>query len=286
MEVLTPRDYFYINNINDIGNANVYISFNYYHDLNNYNPKKLVNEILFPVFKVVNSENKLLLQAGYIDRETNFFLCPITIFYLSIYDINYNASSQIFETSVKVFDKNIVQYKIKKIYGKDGDSIQGSLHNLIKILNLLNIYIEKERNVDEIIFEKIRRRNLYYKSKSDIILEAVNGLSIQFFETGIYVPQKDNSFFIDAEIANLPNNQYLKQLLHNYLLSANTTSIIEIDDSFIIVYQAERYALPGFSRRYAEENESLVSNLKDKFKIDLAQNFNILEYKLARLIED
>ena len=284
MKILSPRDYFYIENIKEIGHVKIgNISFCQFDELEMYTNFK-AREAIIPVFKIISGENTIFLQAGFIDHENNFFICPITIFHFSIDTINYKESTDSFETIIKAFNKGSTKVILKKVCGQDGDTLYGSFSNLVQVLNLINIYIDRGRDVNEVLFENVKRKNLYYRSRNEIVAESVNNLYIQFFETGIYVPQKDNVFYKDIEISVLPNNSYLLEILEHYLLKTYT-NVSREGQKLLINLKSERWSSPSFSRRVIENTQGWETILKDNLKMDLAECFDFIEYKLARLFE-
>lgn len=284
MKILSPRDYLYIKDIRQIGSVEIgQVSFCRYDELDAY-PTVEITEAVTPVFKILSEGNTFHLQAGFIDSDNNFFRCPITISYFSIDIINYNESTDSFETIIKAFNKSSKEFVLKKVYGRDGDTLPHSFENLVKILNLVNIYIDRGRNINEVFFENIKRKNLYYRNRNEVIGELVNNLSIQFFETGIYVPQKDNEFYRDVEIGNLPNNGHLLKILENSLLE-KYKNVSRQDQKLLIHLEAERQALPSFPRRIIENTQGWEMHLKDNLKMDLAGCFDLVEYKLTKLFE-
>jgi hypothetical protein len=274
-----------IENIKDIGNAKIgNISFCDYGELSNYPDLKILKEAIIPVFKIINTDNSFNLQSGFIDRDNKFFICPITISFFCINIISYNKQTKAFETVIKVFNKDSIDFTLKKVYGKDGDSIQGSFGNLISVLNLVNIYVDRGSDIRIVTFENVKRKNLYYVSKNEIISEAVNNLTISFFETGKYA-QKDNEFQTDIEIGNLPLNSYLSRLVYNNLLN-NYKAVSVANRKILIFLKVERYSSPSFKRRLIENTNGWEMKIKDNLKMELAQNFDVVEYKLARLFEE
>ena len=285
MKSLSPRQFFLVQNVADVGNVKVgTIFFDSYGELEHYPSIQPFNTVLVPVFKIEQIDNEFYLKSGYIDIETNFFNCPILISYILMDTIIFNSVMDTFEASVKVFDRDLKNFKIRKVVGRDGDDIRGSFINLFKILNLINLNIDRGYNTDDINFENIKRKDLHYRNKNEIIIEEVNSLCITYFEEGIYIPQKDNYFSVEAEIKNLPNNPYLLKVISNSLTKFSKE--VSAKDKLIkLVLETDRYSAPSFERRVMADSKYRVERLKDLLKIDIAQDFDMIEYRLAKLIE-
>ncbi|HJP62291.1 MAG TPA: hypothetical protein VJ844_02560, partial [Mucilaginibacter sp.] len=72
MKSLSPRQFFLVQNVADVGNVKVgTIFFDSYGELEHYPSIQPFNTVLVPVFKIEQIDNEFYLKSGYIDIETN-----------------------------------------------------------------------------------------------------------------------------------------------------------------------------------------------------------------------
>lgn len=146
--------------------------------------------------------------------------------------------------------------------------------SFFRILNSLNHFIDTFNDVEKLDVEKL---NNYWNSKyPENILksvpEIISKLDIKEFENSKYVPQKDNEFWSEIEVRNLPDEDYLNKkfflVLSKEFRYADTT-----DFGWIFYTETESGWLASFDRREVE-NSSLKFDLKLKLSFELGKIIN------------
>mgnify|MGYP003620211497 CR=1 FL=1 len=175
------------------------------------------SSIMQPVFKIVSNENlnKYELVAGYLDNNENFYNCPLVVHHLKIkyYSITHVSNNGKFsnEISITLF---IEIYDLDYLFSKELEinicenkftSIDFMRFN--PIINYLNLFINSGRKINELNVNILA--NFYPESNSiENIIGLINNLEMLVFEDSQSRVGKDNRFWEDLEIRNLPENSY------------------------------------------------------------------------------
>jgi hypothetical protein len=246
--------------------------------------EKQFSSIMLPVFNIVVIEDhkKYELHAGYIDRKGIFFSCPLEIHFLKIskylIDIEWIKEKSNQKTTINLFLEiysadfsNSLELEIvKSEYGYTSLSFM----NFNDVINYLNLYVsfgKKLGNLD------INALNDFYPQNNPIsnITSAVNNLDLKVFENSKNRVGKDNRFWTDLEIRNLPKNKYLTKLIKDSFklqgLSCNS------DDNGLVVELSSDYMWSPTIPRKQIIDYDLIS-IRDQLKISMAKEFDEKEY--------
>ncbi|WP_198076906.1 hypothetical protein [Hymenobacter negativus] len=264
--------FLHIDNFSDLGKV-------YVHD---HNPE-VKRTIVRPVFKVEKVENQAYYFApGFIDTDNIFFSCPLAISYVQVNSakqiLPQHGHSSIIELDIKAFNKTLSSYVNAKIEIKRWNI---DFKIIGKVINFINQYINSERDIKLIDFNCFSKIDLNFKDKS-IIISAIDNLEFVFFDNSINRVGKDNFFWIEAEIRNMPEDRYLRKLIISNL--ANQCTRVETKEyGALIVFDIESAYTASYSRRMIEESTALEKKAKDLLKLDMAIEYNPVEQSIEQL---
>jgi len=271
------HNYIFIDNIQIIGEF-------YAH----YAPRKN-SAIMQPVFKIATLE-KLKgyeLQAGYLDNKENFFICPLNIHFLKIkkYEIIREWVKEKFANKISIilyldiFEldyMNSIEHEII-IWEYEYHHIDFMRFN--SIINYLNLYIQSGRKISELDINILDKFHPQLNSMDEIIY-AVNKLEMRVFEDSQNRTGKDNRFWTDLEIRNLPKNNYLTQLIIESLKKLNLSCYIR-DFGLSIELCSDYIWSPSFHRRELQDYDTTL--IRDQLKVLMGAKFNNLEFILSSM---
>ncbi len=245
------------------------------------------SSIMQPVFKIVSNENlnKYELVAGYLDNNENFYNCPLVVHHLKIkyYSITHVSNNGKFsnEISITLF---IEIYDLDYLFSKELEinicenkftSIDFMRFN--PIINYLNLFINSGRKINELNVNILA--NFYPESNSiENIIGLINNLEMLVFEDSQSRVGKDNRFWEDLEIRNLPENSYFIKLIKKCF--ENQGKRCKMMDYGLSVELCSDYAWsPSYSRNEIKNYD--LTYIKDKLKVLIAAEFDTLEYILS-----
>ncbi|MBN1112903.1 MAG: hypothetical protein JXA53_08315 [Bacteroidales bacterium] len=277
----SKKKYYFTDDIEKLGQFSI-----------NHKDGRYTKEIMQAAFKIVRNECDLKqskLIPGYLDRNKTFFECPIIVFYIKITGINlelpskedyYSSNCKLKKISIslEIFDKeftNSIQYDIVKSY----------YYNTVEILlfndsiNMLNEYIESGRDINKLCL----KGSGFSKTRLDhraIILNAVQQLTFEVYEDSSTCVGKDNVFWTELVVSNLPNNSYLKELIITCLAKQGVGIKSEKSSVSVILL---RYTVwtASYKRRLIPDYN--VAEIIDFLKLDMAMIFNSKEYILSNM---
>tara|TARA_R110002050_G_scaffold201841_1_gene336958 strand:+ start:10022 stop:10867 length:846 start_codon:yes stop_codon:yes gene_type:complete len=243
-----------------------------------YGPLKGDNLMLHPVYKLMEGN---IYQPGYRDVNSQFFACPLLIHYvqldkiLNIPKVSKNPFDYFYmEMHFRLFNNDHTELRngIIRLFQKGASGL--SFQNFNDRINLLNRYVANGNNMHEVDFNKLGSNLPQIQDKS-IILKVLNNLDIRFYENSKYRTYKDNLYWVEAEIRNLPNQNYLRDLLKKSILKQcrglHETNFglelkFEFDDNGL-------YTRP-FDRRLLNNSGPFNDNFLDILKLDMALGFD------------
>lgn len=210
-----------------------------------------------PVFKKIQIDKSIQFVSGYIFNEV-FIQCPITIFNVTIENFELINGYLISSLSVYTDYGRNEGIKIKNFKVKTNNSYS----RLSRMVNSLNIYIDKGKaidNIDTIIFES-DILDLHYDYKK--LIEEINNLKFEFYEVYVCRVGKDDDQWIEVNISNFPKSYYLSELLKNILGKYKDLRIF-FDIGRCISFGCETYEDRG--------HEEII---KDHLKYNIKEYFN------------
>lgn len=221
------------------------------------------------------------LITGYLSEE-KFYECPLLVFYcefskFSIIDQRYDSS---FSFDLKIYDKKFLNSRKLKFHYKFSSL---NISHLFNIINIINEYIDKENDINLLEPDKI---NIYSGlcQSSFIEFSTIDKLEFKHFANSRNRVGKDNVFWSEIEIRNLPNNSYIRSLLFNSLKEIKFIFRLKDQKDFFIMELEEEYAYTSSFNRYEcapdVENENLIRNY---LKIFMYNNYNYKEHYFSKM---
>jgi hypothetical protein len=263
-------------------------------------PKTPLSRCLKIVPRLNNSTATFL--TGYHDSDENFYVCPISIFYclietFTINEIKTEAENEwgIKKTNItyslnfklKLFSKNFIEYKNFEYTSRLGYKSYYSLilDEIISIINILNNIVDFDYNLDFLPEHHINGdKFLKEYSESDLFIQ-INNLGFSFFTNDKSIPRKENRYWKEIEITNLPNSLYIQKLYYTILRDNKVFNVSHSDNLLILSYDHDSYYSPTMGRQESYIENSLVEKVKDILRIGILKNFNARIEITERFIE-
>ncbi|MBT0609203.1 hypothetical protein [Aequorivita echinoideorum] len=271
------KKFIYIDNPSELGKFYVH-----------HAERDLNESILTPVFKPESIEkNQTDLIPGYIDRELNFYSCPIITNYIKIkkyefIEIYVKEEYRNVRTAtlfLEVYDKTLENYISETITLAEKLQICSiDFLNFNHIINFLNKYVDSGRDINKIDF-KLFSKSYPKLVDKQIILQNVKSLDLKVFEDSKNRVGKDNRFWTEMEVRNLPENEYLKDLFIKCLSKQGRKLIA--DFGVVIELYSDYIWSPTHPRKHLENYST--ESIKETLIMDLAIEFNSEEYVLSSM---
>jgi len=278
---LVEYEYIYIDNIKKLGNFSV-----------RTNRKIDEKSILRPVYLIRKDQNNtdvFNLHPGYIDIEDTFFHCPLEIFFIQLINItqeekkvNFRSYCRV-EASLKVFSKDFSYHRVFNIHFEKENSSLLRYSILDKVINITNEYIFSGRELNKLNIEQINLTNPIPKNRLQLI-RIVEDLVFDFYEDSMSRVGKDNSFWIEAEVRNLPEDRYLNNLIVENLEKQNKK--IKRTD-YGLLFTVEQYSeySPANGRKKLGVNIKSDETIKKNLMLDVVFSYNIKEHLFEQISE-
>lgn len=220
---------------------------------------------------------------GFIDIHENFNECPLGTIYVQLLYVkeSSNYSQKTLEVKFNIFNKefdlsrSIVWRKTTQKYGT-------GVINIIKIndlINQINSFIHSNYNFDLLTEENINRIPLYnsnYKSRYNDIIENINSIQILFYENSHSRVGKDDAFWKEVEINNLPTTNYFRnkitQILGEY---TNLGNIMATENLITATYDYHTAFGPADGKKTGPYSSNILDYyIKDALKSHILPDFN------------
>lgn len=245
-------------------------------------------EILKPTFEVnKQSVNYSVFIPGFISNN-KFYKCPLPVFYVEIISITeekaYTTSrlDKIIKIELNIYDKEFNNFINITITNKES-SISFMLIN--KLVNNLNKYIVSGNDIKLI---DLNSKELFHNQKRDLFFlrNIVHKMEFDFYENSQNRPGRDDKFWNELEIRNLPTNNYLNKLF-KYVFK-NLCSSSEITDYGILLIDLKGIGVPNnynssFGRRKFENEEYSKNYIIESILMYLAIEYNDETYQIERM---
>lgn len=178
-----------------------------------------------PCFKVTDyAGDGSLFTSGVLSYSGTFSEHSLKIGYVEIKNYKFysqykQASMNVIECSLHLFSKDYSSSKTIEV--KLSRQFNGfdrySRTTFIDIINILNIYIDNDNDID-LLNEGIFQGNFSFVALDSLqILKSINRLNFKFFSNDKNRVGKDVSYWMEVEISNLPQNEYLISLFEKIL---------------------------------------------------------------------
>ncbi len=152
-----------------------------------------------------------------------------------------------------------------------------------EIINVLNEYVENDNDIYQIDEIKLMNENIE-KYSPNVVIEIINELEFEYYTNDQTRIGKDNYFWSEIDVLNLPKNSYLKNLLIETIKEIDIIERAKIDGNNLLLIYESSYAYCKSSGRIKEkENLKMTNSIKDNLKIKMGIKYNNLEHLFDRL---
>ena len=274
---MVTGDYFYINDCEVLGKFYVH-----YGRINDHPNKACLRTCL----KLdVELNKKLKFIPGYLTYERHFIACPLSAVYVQINSLDSveNDSTKLL-ANLMVFSndyKSYVNLNVTIFTHREGDFM--SINNYI---NAINSYVAGGNAIqhlnDQIFAQRINFKMLdEYK-----LIDLINNLEISFFSNDFRRVGKDNSFWDETQIGNLPKSKYLTSCILESLKHAAIFENLNINSDFFII-GCSNYSKawsPASGREKLPDDEFAALKIKDFIKLHFFKVYDPTKEFNERLI--
>jgi len=220
--------------------------------------------------------NSFVLVAGYLSIENQFYPCPISCYYIQINDI-IKLKSEIEEwlkINLIVFSKNFEKHKMVEI--KVQSHLNDDILSIAKYINQINYYIFLDNDIDGL--KKYIDKTSIQGINSYGLMKSINNLLIECFDNSNSRVGKDNQFWSEAKISNLPTNVYLRQIINKCLELESTFENVSLyGDSIFIRYGSHNAYSPHHGSVPVDDPETKLL-IKDTIKSHVLALFDLNSY--------
>lgn len=277
------RKYFLVNNYFKLG------EFYVHHGSAVDNPRY---SCLRPVIKnTIIHDNKSSYITGFLDLVDNFYECPFSIFYCQIVSLtsnkekceNSSSNKYTLDVSMKVFDKNFRNNCDIKGQFTGTSYSNVDVMSINKIINLINLYVDNGNDIEK-INSVVLFSNLFKSHNEENIFKQVNLLEFSFFSNDRMRVGKDNYFWNEIEIRNLPNDPYLSILLRNSITKIKSLESCRDNETYLVVsYDRSAGYCPSEGRKPIVADFEMQSLIKDHLKLGMVTGYNFNDDFFQRL---
>ncbi|WP_293928960.1 hypothetical protein [Sphingobacterium sp. UBA6320] len=174
-------------------------------------------------FRGEDSYNPIYLEPGYETVDGLFFSCPIRICFIEVRGIQLDLMTNNYLANCLVFSKDYALHKKLTIKVDESMGFMG----VNQYINILNEYVD---NVNDIFNLKNEIDHFCLKTSSDNhIIQIINKLEFQEFECSYAHVGKDNSFWSEHFIKNIPENRHLQDCIIKALSQCYGEKVVQKD---------------------------------------------------------
>lgn len=276
------KDYLLINNIQILDEFRIHYGSIY------DNPNK---ECLRAVLKVnKKSNNHYYFSPGYKSYDDKYFQCPLSAIYtqLNSIEIINNENTSKFKAELVVFCKNFKKTRILEInstLSNLGSRPILSPMILNDVINTINSYIDKGYDIDLLNIKYIEKNLDLPRLYPSDLLNIINSLEFGFYSNDRIRVGKDNQYWEEVEISNIPSN-YFGKIFTNILSKSNLLDRARLDKQKIICtfnHHTAWYKSEG--RKPQTLNKNKIEEIKDYLKMDIMILYNSVTEINERLIQ-
>ncbi|MBB6271823.1 hypothetical protein HDF26_002280 [Pedobacter cryoconitis] len=222
-----------------------------------------------------------ILTPGYQTKKGDFYPCPISACYVQITSVekkyeNYNSW---FLVKIIVFSSTFETSK--ELIIKTKNNLSNEIPNLNIFVNSLNRYVDSKNSISE-LREFIEIEHVSTTNPTRLLYH-INNLKIKNFENSQSRVGKDNYFWSESEIRNLPASKYIRNLLVRCLEKSKSFDRISIGlDMIYIEYDRDSAWAPSHGRKEIG-NEGSNFLIQDAIKINILSEYSAsdeIQYQL------
>lgn len=268
---MEKKEYLLINNVDVLGEFQIHYGSIY------DNPNK---ECLRAILKInKRSNNHFYFNPGYKSYDDKYFQCPISAIYtqLNFIEIINDENTSKLKAELVVFCKNFKKTRILSINSTLSNLGNGTVFNPMRlngVINIINSYIYAGYEIDLLNIEYIEKKLEVPRLYPSDLLSIINELKFEFFSNDRIRVGKDNHFWEEVEISNLPSD-YLSNLFVSILSNSNILDTCRLNDSGIIGTYHHHNAWCGSDGRIPIGfDKSKVEEIKDYLKMNILEVYD------------
>lgn len=254
----------------------------------NYGEVKPIQGILKPCFQISSEKKMEHLKPGYL-TSNGFIECPLAIFYIELFSvkvirIDYPIGMVKVELEFSIYNKSYKNFIRVKIT----DESHGNNFMIMNTaINTLNRFVDSNNDIGTL---NLNSREIFHPHniKKDHLINLVNELKMEFYENSLNRIGRDDSFWDECEIRNLPKQRYLKTIFINCL--KKLCKRIEITDYGLKMVSLNSVSNIGIDLNYNSSfgrrklhSELYIELYQKALLMDLAIIYNNEEYLFDRL---
>lgn len=272
------REYLLVNNYDKLGQFSVHYGSIYDHP--NYS-------CLRPVLKysILEKDAQLLkvsFTPGFLGVDKIFYECPFSVFYCQLEKVfeteessEHSGSKKLtMDVSLKVFDKTFKDHQTLKGQFVGHDRNRVDIMKMNTIINLINHYVNSGNDIKKINPEKLFSKSLQGHDR-DFLLTQINALEFAFFSNDQNRVGKDNNFWEEIEIRNLPNDPFLRELVCNSLKKIKVVDSFQDKQDFALVkYGNSSGYCPADGRKAIDVDIHMRDLVKDHLKLIMVADYD------------
>lgn len=222
--------------------------------------------------KCVRKDGEIHLRPGYLTYSKEFHPCPLVALNVQINDVEILESNNIVIARLVLFSKSLKEQRVLEI--NSNSRFPGAINQLV---NLLNSYVNAGNDIS-LLNELMLNNHIGLRPiNKQQLLSNINQISVIFFENSQSRVGKDNVFWSEIELSNLPENRYLTQAIVKLLSADNEFDNVHYrpEQNLIIVSFGHTNAYsPHTGRIECEVEPNQDQNIKDLMKLNLLKFFD------------
>lgn len=269
------HEFLLINEIDNIGNF--YLHFG--NEIDYPNKKGLR-----PAFKVFcGKENYFDLKTGFLSDNKDFYECPLTIHYVQLDTIKLYRENEnnFFKSNLKIFSKDFSNNRNIEIltYSSYQKSDIINPMRMNKIVNSINMFIQRGNDIFTLEETSFQIESLTNTVSTGQLIDHINSLKFHFYSNDNSRVGKDNHFWNEIHIENLPKNRYLMFLFLDILDRSDFFERIKLlEEKIVIIYNGHNHFSPSEGKKDIGFNLEKANEIKDILKINIQGLFEQISY--------
>lgn len=276
------RKYLLINDINTLGKFYLH-----YASISDH-PNR---ECLRAVLKVEKRDSyNFYLTPGYISYDDKFFFCPLSIIYVQLNYIEAirKGDTEYVNSEIVVFSKDFnnqrkIQIELSSYWL--GSGVVNPMY-INDIVNSINEFVHSGYEIQDL--NELHFRNMFDVRRLTTydLIEKINNLEFKFYSNSQNRVGKDNSFWREIEITNLPNSKYIVSLFQKIINDSEVVNSVKLNDSMLFAtYDRDYGYCPADGRKEIQKDMKKANEIMDILKLLILENFDSLKEKNDRLIK-
>lgn len=226
-----------------------------------------------------------LIPGKFLDKET-FTESPLKIHFIQVLNIQqikqdsfYDDRSYVdgfLKASLRIFNQDSETFKDVNLSIMNKGNSPLDFMNLSPLINFINKYIDKNKNVDKLNVEKLIDNSFGYRKPFELH-SLITKIKIELFDDSRNRVGKDNYFWTEAILTNLDTNIYFQDQVKTFFERIYRGCRIE-NNTIIATIESDYGWVPSGTRTQLN-NKEVEEEIKIRLSLWLGQHFNYDEYK-------